>query len=651
LLTGKEGFADVPPGTKFGEGSTFQRVGDTEFEGATPDLSRALLYSHVALTATPIAGEGELYEWSAGMPADETLQLVSLLPAGEGGGPASGSHTSVGSNLAQAESGARHSISNDGSRIFWGNELSNGDLTLYMRDTVKRETVRLDVPQSEGLSNEFPHAIFQIASSDGSRMFFTDGRAVFGDPVARLTSQSGEEGQDLYECEIVEEAGELACKLTDLTPETGGQSAEVQNQVVGASEDGSYLYFVANGVLGDGAERGAKRGTCRYSADFSESFSSDETCNLYEYHDGTIAFIATLSHEDEFAWGRGDPEAGSAHAIGFQTARVSADGRFVAFMSDRSLTGYDNLDANSGKPDMEVYLYDAVSGHLACVSCNPTGGRPIGVEVRGFEHFEARTRTHEQDVADVHNRGGAFSLESWVAANLVGGDEVGLGSSTALYQPRSLSDGGRLFFNSEDPLVAQAVNGNEDVYEFEPEGMGSCTASTVTFDDKTGGCVFLISSGISPEESGFMDASEDGKDVFFMTAAKLVSQDHDDAYDIYDAHLCTTVAPCAGAPVSPPPCNSGESCKAAPSPQPPIFGSPSSATFTGKGNVVSLPSSGTVVKPRSLTRAQKLARALRACRSKPKRAQAGCKRQARRRYGARAARAAATARATSGNRG
>ena len=32
---------------------------------------------------------------------------------------------------------------------------------------------------------------------------------------------------------------------------------------------------------------------------------------------------------------------------------------YLAFMSDRSLTGYDNTDAVSGQPDEEVYLYDA----------------------------------------------------------------------------------------------------------------------------------------------------------------------------------------------------------------------------------------------------------------------------------------------------
>jgi hypothetical protein len=206
-----------------------------------------------------------------------------------------------------------------------------------------------------------------------------------------------------------------------------------------------------------------------------------------------------------------------------------------------------------------------------------------------------------------------------------------------MYQPRALSDGGRLFFNSSDALVPQDVNGQEDVYEFEPEGMGSCTASSVTFNPRSGGCVSLVSSGTSSEESGFMDASEGGHDVFFLTTSRLTSQDYDTALDVYDAHECSVSVPCVALPVSAPPCSSGDSCKAAPSLQPSLFGAPASATFVGAGNIVAS-SSKPVVTGRSLTRAQKLAGALRACGKRPKRKRSVCEGQARRRYGAKGAR-------------
>ncbi len=129
---------------------------------------------------------------------------------------------------------------------------------------------------------------FQMASSDGSKVFFTD-----YDEAQRLSPSRVPPGRDLYECEISEVAGKLACRLTDLTPETGGQSAGVAKGVLGASEDGSYVYFAADGVLGDGAQHGAVPGSC---------MEGESTCNVYEYHDGEIKFIAMLSDEDSNDW-------------------------------------------------------------------------------------------------------------------------------------------------------------------------------------------------------------------------------------------------------------------------------------------------------------------------------------------------------------
>jgi WD40-like Beta Propeller Repeat len=622
LVSSREGFADVPAGTKFGGNGI-----EVRFEGASRDLSHVLVEPNggVALTPTPVpAGQAqELYEWSAGAPAADALQLVSVLPASEGGGPvgASGNqNVKPGPSFGVSWSGFRHAISDDGSRVFWESTCPGECDSLYVRDTVRGETVRLDV-QQPGVSGGVPRANFEIASSDGSKAFFTD-------PGQRLTAQSGTQGTDLYECEIVEEAGRLKCRLTDLTSESGGQSAEVVAwTVLGASEDGSYVYFMANGVLGDGAARGATRGTCESASEVS--------CNLYEYHNGAITFVATLSADDKTAW---DGES-ITKDIGVLTSRVSPDGRYLAFMSQRSLTGYDNLDAVSGKPDQEVYLYDAVTGHLACASCNPTGSRPTGVEVGEFDIIGKKPRLNIVGIDE--GLGIGYTERSWVAANIPHADELGA-FRAALYQPRALSDSGRLFFDSNDALVPQDVNRNEDVYEFEPVGVGSCAVSSVTFDQKSDGCVSLISSGSLPEESGFLDASANGSDVFFLTASRLTSQDYDTSFDVYDAHACTVTAPCVSSPVSPLPCSSGDSCKGAPSLQPSVFGAPASATFVGAGNVPGT-SPVTVVSSRSLTRAQHLARALRECRKQPKRKRAACERQARRRYAAKGARRASGA--------
>ena len=63
----------------------------------------------------------------------------------------------------------------------------------------------------------------------------------------------------------------------------------------------------------------------------------------------------------------------------------------------------------------------------------------------------------------------------WVAGDIPGWTAATLGS--ALYQTRYLSNSGRLFFNSSDALVPADVNGEEDVYEYEPSGAAGCQAS------------------------------------------------------------------------------------------------------------------------------------------------------------------------------
>ena len=82
----------------------------------------------------------------------------------------------------------------------------------------------------------------------------------------------------------------------------------------------------------------------------------------------------------------------------------------------------------------------------------------------------------------------------------------------------------------------------------------------------------------------------------------------------------------------------GEACRGAPAPQP-VFGAPASATFNGPGNFAP-PAVATVVKPKPLTRAEKLAKALKACKKdKSRKKRVACERQARRKYGPKKAKA------------
>jgi hypothetical protein len=573
-------------------------VWQLNFLDATPDSQHVVFKTPLALTPEAIdeenlneglSGTGQvqsnLYEWSGG-----ELQLVNILP--EEGGVALVAHgrlsdgippvrlAGVGDINGLGSGGVQRDMSNDGRRVAWtwGEPYPDGEEAklyrgLFVRDMVEKRTVRIGGPS----------AVYQTMNSDGSEIIYL-------------------ENGDLYEYDFETE------KQTDLTNDYGAgeTSANVQELVSDVSEDGSYVYFVASGALPD-ANGGVK------GAD-----------NLYLLHDTGKAwattFIATLSAEDRPSW---YAATSGLPFLAHISSRVSPNGQFLAFMSDRSLTPYDNTDAVSGQPDEEVYLYNANTDKITCASCNPTGARPVGV----FDTPQA-TLLVDRDGLWTSTLSSPIDPHSnhWLAGSIPGWNNLSNGN--AVYQPRYLSDSGRLFFDSPDALVAGDTNGLEDAYEFEPAGVGSCVTGGAGFSERLGGCVGLVSSGTSSSESAFYDASENGDDVFFATTAKLVGEDYDKGYDVYDAHVCSEAVPCKEEVVRPPACDSGDSCKVAPTPQPEIFGPAPSATFSGQGNLTTLPPS----KPVVVTEAQKRANALSACRKKKGKKRRTCEAQARKRY-------------------
>ncbi len=575
------------------------------FVGSTPDLSHVVLESEEALTANAVKSAGSyqnLYDWSGGQ-----LQLVSILPPPKAVAAAAENEST---GLGYKSRLVRNAISNDGSRIVWETE-NQGDHHLYLRDMTKGETVQLDVPQPGVTPNPGTFGpIFQGANDNDSRVFFTDEQRLTPNSRAELREP------DLYVFELNGD-GSLSGTLTDLTvDERSGESAAVQGAVVGASEDGTYVYFVADGALAEHAVSG----NCNANG------MSSELCNLYMVHYNgdrweRPVLVAVLSGEDEADW---QTASGDSGFLGIITSHVSPNGEYLAFMSDRSLTGYDNRDTNSGVPDEEVYLYHALHGSLVCASCDPGGGRPVGVFDPPFN--QGMPPLLVDHVGALGRRWLAGSVPGWTP----------ISDTQALYQSRYLSNDGRLFFDSPDTLVSADTNGEENVYEYEPVGVGSCNSASASasdvFDAETGGCVALISSGTSSEESAFLDASEEGGDVFFLTRQELSAEDIDSAFDVYDAHECTERSPCASVRVPSPPCTTAESCRGTAGAQPSIFGAAGSATFSGAGNL--LPSAGeSGVASRSAMRAQKLAGALRACRRRRGRQRAACIRRAEKRYG------------------
>jgi hypothetical protein len=501
--------------------------------GANRSLSEFVLLSEVSLLdGQPEAPPG-LYHWAAGQ-----IRPVSVLPDAEGGG-------FVGARWAGSGPGSvRNAISEDGSSVFWslgdygiGNALS----ALYVRDMEQEESTRLDVAPEGVPGPGEPRPTFQGASSDGSVVFFKD--------LQQLTDDASASGFDLYRCEIPAEDPSLGCAtLTDISApvEGSGESSQVLGLAPGVSDDGATIYFVARGIL-DSSPNGAG------------DTAAPGSPNLYRWRDGDgVRFIATLSEEDEPAWGA---EFGRTLAL---SAGLSPSGRYLTFMSEEELTDQGNRDSETGNPVQEVFLYDSAADRLQCVSCDPSGAAPLGEELPGF--------------APLVDPRGQWSGQ-WVSA--IGPQPLIVETAgISLYQPRAVLDNGRVFFNTVAPLVSADSNSQWDVYQFEPLGQGRCNASSGgSAVIRSGeGCVGLISSGTGAKEAGFLDASASGDDVFFLSPARLSLLDQDLELDVYDARVNGVVAK-----LSPGSECLGQDCR--PSPAPPIQGSPGSATFAGPGNL------------------------------------------------------------------
>jgi WD40-like Beta Propeller Repeat len=495
-----------PEPPSLGCGNCFESEDVPAFAGASSNFGHVIFEANESLApGAPASGTENLYEETGGR-----VSLVGILP--DGGIPPLGA--TAGGGIEAVEERAHElerAVSQNGSQILFEAAADGGAPDPQQRGMTElydridgSSTVEVSAPAPGARSGEcepIQHvcnaepAQFWTASADGAFVYFTSKAALtrqsFTGVEASEPNPPENPGNDLYRYSVA--TGEL----TDLTADTKDvDGADIQG-VVGSSQDGSYVYFVADGELAIGAESGKP--------------------NLYVWHEtaegSSIAFIATLAAPNEeeaenvealrlgsaFEYSS-DVEDWSSRPTASQ-AYVTPDGRHLAFMSVEPLTGYDNDDSEDGEPDHEVFEYSAETGRLACASCDPSGAHPLGSAFLGAKLSER--------------------------------------ISTPFHQPRSLSDdGSRLFFTSPDPLVSGISGGSEKVFEFEE------------------GTPLLISGAEGGDSSVFLDASASGNDVFFGTREQLAPTDMDGLVDVYDARVGGGIA----APVGSMPCQ-GNACR------------------------------------------------------------------------------------------
>ena len=249
-----EEHADVPPGSVFGQGTCIaSNPCGPPFDGASPD------YSHVIV--------GSLEEWNTGAPAAEQLRQVSLLPPNGAEEVLSAGRAALGNgHTPDGGTNVRRAVSTDGSRVVWEGEGQQ----LYLR-------VNATMPQSpisggrcadaaDACTLEVGVGEYQTANSEDTHIFYTAGGG-------------------LYEYDLEAPEGHRVSEIA------GG----IIGAVIGASENGSYLYFVSNAKLTAGAVTGGcETGDAQEQALF---------CNLYVRHAGVTSLVAVLSGNDKPDWG------------------------------------------------------------------------------------------------------------------------------------------------------------------------------------------------------------------------------------------------------------------------------------------------------------------------------------------------------------
>ncbi|HTD08621.1 MAG TPA: hypothetical protein VK680_06995 [Solirubrobacteraceae bacterium] len=330
-------------------------------------------------------------------------------------------------------------------------------------------------------------------------------------------------------------------------------------------------------------------GVLAHNIDANGDEAKEGEDNLYVYDTETreSTFIAALSPNDAEDW---------QSTVDGRPVEATPDGRFLIF------TSAGNLTPDASGTGSQLYRYDAQSRELVRVS----------VGEHGFN--------------DDGNDGASSGI---AAADYLGVDQAGP-------QPVSISaDGSKVFFRSTGGLTPQAQNEACAVEE-----AGVCTVTEENIYEWEEGHVYLLSDGqdthsiLGGQAVGLIGASASGSDVFFTTVDPLVGQDTDTQVDIYDARIDGGFP----APTAPAGCQ-GEACQGAAAAQP-AFASPASATIAGAGNLVPLPSSKPG-KTAAQLRVQRLAKALKACRSKRNRhKRLVCESTARKRYGPKAKRSA-----------
>jgi hypothetical protein len=288
-----------------------------------------------------------------------------------------------------------------------------------------------DAGDDGGLCNGVSAATYAGGAVDGSRVFFTTSQ--------QLVNGDTDTGNDLYACDIP--AGSpvpvgSANPCAPLTEVSGAATdAQVEN-VVSVSEDGSRVYFVAQGVLADNLDVGGVG--ARAGAENLYVWDRDGA-----HPAGQTRYVARLGSND------------------LTRAQMTPDGRYLLFVTANKL---DAGDQDNGAKD--VYRYDAATHSIVRVSASVTGG---GGNASGFDaSIPAKSAVSADGSTVIFDTAEALSPSDADGVDDVYGWRDGQVSSISAGGGSALGvslSGHDLFFLTAVQVLGSDRDANTDIYD------------------------------------------------------------------------------------------------------------------------------------------------------------------------------------------
>jgi hypothetical protein len=407
----------------------------------------------------------------------------------------------------------------------------------------------------------------------------------------------------------------------------GGAAARANAEFVGASRDGSRVFFLTKAPLVEGDK---DEGNDLYMASIGCPSAVGEACMPTEAQNTRVTALVQVSHDLH----------GSEAAEVQGAVRVAPDGSRVYFVArglldegsnpqgQAPVRGADNLYVYDVTTERVAFITDlcsgpGLSGTVEDVRCpaNLGGGTSSGERndvalwttaeridaqtagasggflvfdsygqlvpddtdtARDVYRYDAETGALERVSTGENGYDANGSDNAFDATIATSAEWVGTVVSQYSMKTRAVSeDGSRIVFTTAGPLSPDATNGLENVYEWHQEPGAS------------EGKVSLISGGSGTQAVNDAVISPDGKNVFFVTSQGLAAQDTDGAPDVYDARLGE------GFPVqaAPPQECSGDACQG-PLTNPVPLLVPGSVSQAPGGNFAA-PAPATVVKTKA----------------------------------------------------